>query len=65
MTSQPYAVANINELAIWWLNATDAQREIVTKAGHGVPVITQDDRYVAAERAQQAAAKAAAPAHKP
>lgn len=61
MTSQPslpFAVASVNEEAVFWLNATPAQRTLIQKAGGSVPTITQDDRYVAAQRA---AAQAAAP----
>lgn len=54
-----FAPAAINEEAVFWLNASDATKEALKKAGASVPVITDDDRYVAAQRAQQAQLKAA------
>jgi hypothetical protein len=53
-----FAPAVINEEAIFWLNASEATRDALRKAGAPVPVITADDRYVAAQRAQQAQLKA-------
>lgn len=58
-TPAPYAPAHINEAAIFWLNASDATKCALTAAGASAPVITDDDRYVAAQRAQQALLKAA------
>jgi|GEM_PF-3359789 len=56
--SRPFAVASINEDAVFWLNASQETRDRVLKAGGGVPCITDSDRYVAAQR--KAAAEAAA-----
>lgn len=63
MTSDklPFAAAAINEEAIFWLNAPETTREALRKAGASVPVITQDDRYVAAQRAAQQAQLKATP----
>ena len=61
-TTSPFAAACINEEAVFWLNASDATRAALQKAGAGVPVITQDDRFIAAQRA---AANAAQPKAQP
>ena len=60
-TNLPFAPAAINENAVFWLNASDATKQALLKAGAGVPVITDTDRYVAAQRAAQQPAPAAKP----
>lgn len=48
-----FAPAAINETAIFWLNSSDETKQALLKAGAGVPVITDDDRFVAAQRRVQ------------
>lgn len=64
MVQSHFAPAAINEGAVYWLNASQETRDQITKAGGSVPVITDDDRYVAAQR-REAAQKAAAPKTQP
>lgn len=54
----PFAVASINEDAVFWLNASQETKDRILRAGGGVPCITDGDRYVAAQRKEAAAAGA-------
>lgn len=56
-----YSPACTNPEAVFWLNASKETRESIIRAGGGVPVITGDDQYAAAQQR----AKQAAPAPKP
>ncbi|MFN3826361.1 MAG: hypothetical protein ACK4NR_01910 [Micavibrio sp.] len=62
MSKNHFAVAAINEEAVFWLNASQETRDRILKAGGGVPCIRDEDRFVAAQRKaqqpQQAASKA-------
>lgn len=52
-TSLPFAAAVINEEAVFWLNAPQATKNLIIAKGGSVPAITDNDRFVAAQRAAQ------------
>lgn len=47
----PFAAAAINEEAVFWLNAPQATKDAIIARGGCAPCITDNDRYVAAQRA--------------
>lgn len=49
-TTPGYSPACINPEAVFWLNASPETRARIIKAGGGVPVITGDDQFVAAQQ---------------